>query len=448
MMASSPASVPAGSVLLLLLLCALCASLDSGYRSNADIERYLKEVNGKFPNITHVYNIGRSSQGVTLWVIAIGKHPQKHTIGIPEFRYVGNIHGNEVVSRELLLFLLDALVEGYGHEEEVTRLVDTVRIHLLPSLNPDGFASSMNGDCDSIIGRYNSNGKDLNRDFPDPLSLPSSAPRQPETVAAMQWALSEPFVLSGGLHGGAVVASYPYDNLRAGSPNSYSASPDNDVFVRVATVYASKHGSMYLGNQCGLNFPGGITNGANWYPLSGGMQDYSYVWGQCLEVTLEVSCCKFPPASSLPELWQENRAALIAYIKQAHLGVKGRVLDSNGNGVANAQVHVVGRANILPFNTTADGEYYRLLLPGQYTLQVIANGFQPFSVSLLLEDGTESYAATTRDLMLTQSNAVPAVIAKDGKAAAAAAGPCHPLFPIAAATTAALAPVLLARWHA
>lgn len=50
------------------------------------------------------------------------------------------------------------------------------------------------------------------------------------------------------------------------------------------------------------------------------MQDYNYIWAQCLELTLEVSCCKFPPVDELPGLWMENREALLAFIKQVHLG--------------------------------------------------------------------------------------------------------------------------------
>jgi hypothetical protein len=36
-------------------------------------------------------------------------------------------------------------------------------------------------------------------------------------------------------------------------------------------------------------FPdGGTTNGASWYPIYGSMQDWSYVVGHCLELTLEL----------------------------------------------------------------------------------------------------------------------------------------------------------------
>ncbi len=80
------------------------------------------------------------------------------------------------------------------------------------------------------VGRPNANGVDLNRNFPDQFhdgtdhdSLVRG--REAETLAAMKWIASNPFVLSGNLHGGSVVASYPFDDHPQATPwsNLYSA---------------------------------------------------------------------------------------------------------------------------------------------------------------------------------------------------------------------------------
>ena len=51
------------------------------------------------------------------------------------------------------------------------------------------------------------------------------------------------------------------------------------------------------------------------------------------------------------------------------VGVKGRVLGSSGP-LQGALVEVSDRLNRCPFTTNHNGEYYRLLLPGNYTFMV------------------------------------------------------------------------------
>lgn len=131
------------------------------------MERFLKELNANYPNITRLYSIGSSVQGRELYVMEIMKNPGKHSSEKPEVKYVGNMHGNEVVGREVLLLLLRYLCENYGTDERVTRLVETVRLHVLPSMNPDGYEISKEGDVYGIKGRANAKDVDLNRNFPD-----------------------------------------------------------------------------------------------------------------------------------------------------------------------------------------------------------------------------------------------------------------------------------------
>ena len=59
--------------------------------------------------------------------------------------------------------------------------------------------------------RYNANNQDLNRNFPD-FFIENTATTQQESEHLIDWLSENQFVLSATLHGGAVVANYPYDN--------------------------------------------------------------------------------------------------------------------------------------------------------------------------------------------------------------------------------------------
>lgn len=316
----------------------------------------------------------------------ISDNPGTHEPGEPEFKYIANMHGNEVTGRETLLYLMQYLCNNYATNGRVRELVDSTRIHLLPSMNPDGYSIAREGDYSGVIGRYNARHIDLNRNFPDRFGR-SHLTQQLETKAVVNWIHSYPFVLSANLHNGALVANYPYDNSIRGL-SIYTPSSDDDIFRQLALSYSKAHPTMHLGLLCegySESFTDGITNGAAWYNIDGGMQDYNYVNSNCFEITIEQHCYKYPPASMLEGIWEDNREALFRYMEQIHRGVKGFVVNATGSPISSAKVRVQGRSGFV--QTAVDGDYWRLLLPGDYRLRVEADGYYSEWTPVRVMDG-------------------------------------------------------------
>ena len=254
----------------------------------------------------------------------------------------------------------------------------------MPLMNPDGYTSG---------SRYNAQGRDLNRDFPDRVNDPNNTTtgRGTETRHVMNWAFGKSSVLSANFHGGALVVNYPYDS----DPNpwaNYSATPDDDLFIQQSLAYSSLNGPMYNSSQ----FNNGITNGVAWYLIYGGMQDWNYVWMGCNEVTIELSNNKWPNYSQIANLWNNNRDSMLAYMELCLEGVRGVVTDSQTGLPVDATVRVTG-INHDVFTDSDVGDYHRMLLPGTYSLQFSADGYDTQTISGI---SVGSGAATVVDVSL------------------------------------------------
>jgi len=278
----------------------------------------------------------------------------------------------------MCLFLIDLLLSSYGSDPELTGLVNEIDIWIMPLMNPDGFEAGT---------RYNANGVDLNRNFPEGSDGHANHTngRQPETAAIMNWTAAQSFTLSANFHAGALVVNYPFDDDNKGS--TYSPTPDEDLFVYISEQY-SMHNSPMWNNPA---FYHGITNGADWYSISGGMQDWHYRYMGDNEVTIELSNNKTPAYNLIGQYWNDNRESMIAYMKTCLLGVRGIVSDAISGAPVAATITVVGRDH--PIYSDPDvGDYHRMLLPGTYDLHFEAEGYQPVTI----EDVVVSAGPATR----------------------------------------------------
>lgn len=271
----------------------------ASYPSPEEIASEMKSITDKYPEISKMFSIGKSVKGRDLFVIKLSKD-----VGVnddrPEFKYIANMHGDEIVGRELMVRLVKDLLLNYGKDPVITNLLDRAQIYIMPSMNPDGAAASTRGNAKYV---------DLNRDFPDFSTSDNKDTvegRAPETQAVMNWQKTRKFVLSANFHGGAEVANYPWDTKQ-------DRFPQEALVKELCLEYASL--APYIGASTA--FKNGITNGFAWYEVNGGMQDWSIYYRKDLQITVEVSNTKWPEYSKVDYYYQQNKPALLKFIERA-----------------------------------------------------------------------------------------------------------------------------------
>ncbi|XP_029460064.1 adipocyte enhancer-binding protein 1 [Rhinatrema bivittatum] len=407
-------------------------NLDFRYHNYKDMRQLMKVVNEECPAITRIYNVGRSSRGLKIYAMEISDNPGDHETGEPEFRYTAGIHGNEVLGRELLLLLMQFMCKEYKDgNPRVMNLVQETRIHLVPSLNPDGYelASEMGSEFGNwALGHWTEEGYDIFQNFPDlntilwaaeerkwvPHKVPNhhipipehflaeDATVSVETRAIIAWMEKIPFVLGANFQGGEKMVSYPYDMARSSSENpeaeqqqqvvaavddyysdeeeklALTETPDHAIFRWLSVSYASAHHSMsdsFHGSCHAEDFTKGmgIVNGAKWRPISGSMNDFSYLHTNCLELSIYLGCDKFPHESELPEEWEHNKESMLSFMEQVHRGIKGVVTDQQGDPIANATITVAEIKHDV--KTASGGDFWRILNPGEYRVTAAADGY-------------------------------------------------------------------------
>ncbi|XP_049908582.1 adipocyte enhancer-binding protein 1 isoform X2 [Epinephelus moara] len=445
--------------------------LDFRHHNYKEMRQMMKVINEECPNITRIYNIGKSSQGLKMYAMEISDNPGEHETGEPEFRYTAGLHGNEALGRELLLLLMQFLCKEYNDENpRVRRLVDGVRIHLVPSLNPDAYelAFEMGSEMGNwALGHWTEEGYDIFQNFPDLNSIlwgaedrgwvPRIVPNHhiplpenflnsslgTETKAIIAWMERNPFVLGANLQGGEKLVAYPFDmqrppismtdsrrwrgnsemneetwaRIQRQNEGSLRETPDDAMFRWLAMSYAHSHLTMtetYRGSCHGddITAAQGIINRASWNPVVGSMNDFSYLHTNCFELSIFLGCDKFPHESELPLEWENNREALLSFMEQVNRGIKGVVRDVEGNQLSNATISVEGIRHDV--RTASGGDYWRLLNPGEYRVTAKADGYTPQTRLCMV--GYDS-GATSCSFTLAKSNwdRIKQIMALNGK---------------------------------
>uniref|UniRef100_UPI003752164B M14 family zinc carboxypeptidase n=1 Tax=Flavobacterium sp. TaxID=239 RepID=UPI003752164B len=395
------------------------AAWDTTWDAYPKYSEYVAKMNywaTTYPNLCTLQNIGATPNGRALYVLKISDNATSDETE-PEFFYSSSMHGDEITGYPTMLHFIDELLSNYGTNTEITNLVNGTELFICPLANPDGSYKTTGNDIMNSTGntatRGNAAGVDMNRNYPDFIGgiHPDGLAFQTETTAFLNFEQTRNFVLAANYHGGAEVVNFPWDTSNAATGSSAVSVHPQDAYFRYASrVYAEASqiadGNLnYMDDVYGTGQFVGTTNGAIWYTVKGGRQDYNNCFNHNKEVTIEVSTIKFPAAANLPFHWDRNRQALLNFVKEASYGIQGVVTDQSGFPI-HAKVYV---------NATSDGfgawvetsptkgDYHKVQIAGTYNVIFEAAGYATQTISVTITNGI----ATTLNVVMVPSTTIP-----------------------------------------
>ena len=281
------------------------------------------------PDIARLSVIGKSYEGRDIFAMEISTHLDDGTRP-PGVLFDGLTHGLEHLSLEMPIAIMGWLLDGYGNDPEITRLVRTRAIFIVFDVNPDGAAFDISG------GRFHewrknrqpgpggAIGTDLNRNYDDHwgcCGLVSSAPGNgyyrgpapfsaPETQAVRNYI--ERLVGPDGtqqiraaltFHDSGRLILWPYGYTTSAIPRDMSAD-DHAVFVALGRAMAKRNG--YTAEQASAL-----------YVDSGTERDWDFAAQGIFAFTVELGTGTYQRSAAVAAELARNRTAVLSFIDAA-----------------------------------------------------------------------------------------------------------------------------------
>lgn len=306
----------------------------------------------------------------------------------PAALITGMHHAREPIGNEICLFTIGKILEDYPDSAYAQRLVDSMDLHFVPLVNPEGWQyitdSSLiypwwrknlrdNGNNGGPINP-DSDGVDLNRNYDwrwavggssDPASWvyrgPSPASER-EIQALVDLSTQRRFVVGISYHSYGYIVLFPWEYQG-------QFTPDMETLNEIAQNIGIEIGDY------GAGLLGGSNMSSVWFYGQLGMYDF----------LIETAQSFIPPAESIAIETEKNfRGAVYLLNRSFYSGITGHVRDTLTLQPLQATVEVIGLTgdSIVPRNSDSlFGRFYRLLQNGTYTMRFSKPGYTAKIVS-------------------------------------------------------------------
>ena len=410
------------SVLFSVFLTGVRAQADpyAGYHSAESSYELIEFLAESFPSLVMLDTIGFSERLQNpIVAMRISDHPEIDE-DEPCVLFDGLHHAREPISMEVCLDLAEHLLTGYGTDERITTLVNETEIWIIPMINPDGWIYCYDNELTYPYWRKNlkdnngdfifspsHDGVDVNRNYDfnwstggnsdfSSITYRGSAPfSESEARAKRDLALREKPSIS--------ISYHTYGEIVIYSWSETPRAPDQRLMETLAGEIASRIPS---------------SDGAGTYnPRASDCQNgYSRCWmygvAGSLEFTVECATEFIPPGQAAQVIAESHLNAALFVIERVHgAGMEIHVKDAVTLEpvVASVSVEEYPEYGIEPRSTDPlFGRFDKLLLPGMYTLEVEAAGYEPRQLAdLAVREGEKTIVDVWLDPVSTSTAGYP-----------------------------------------
>ncbi|MBU1238724.1 succinylglutamate desuccinylase/aspartoacylase family protein [Myxococcota bacterium] len=319
--------------------------------------RRIMEITTGAQDVATVEVVGFTAEGLPMYAVLIAGEQSSE---LPVIRVTGAHHGNERISTEVALGILEWTLTAAGRS-----WLTSFRFHIIPVVNPEGYRDDR---------RFNSLDVDLNRDYgfgwesgqsTDPFS-------QNETRAMAFQSRLRPALFQIDFHSEATYVNTVFDYTPF-------ASSDEPLVLDFAYVYASAADLTAV-------------IGYDWYQATGSSQDFHYGMEGHFSYTIET----LEPSSPVGIVTQNMEAFAALLPTLASHSFCGRLTDAlTGEGVV-GRLALAGQGQ--PFLTDTHGFFCRFAPEGNQTISYYAPGY---------EAGTFDVTVPSVDFTMISLDAVP-----------------------------------------
>lgn len=358
------------------------------YHTVAQTWAKLDSLRWQYPAITRLDTCGYSHR----FRLPIPRFVISNNVGAREDEaaalLTGMTHAREPIGNEICLYTIQWILRNYPDSARARRYVDSMDLHFVPIVNPEGFKYITDS---SLVNpwwrknlRDNANnggpidpsydGVDLNRNFnwrwtsggsTDPANWTYRGPSpasESEIQALANWATQRKYVVGISYHSYGYQVMYPW---------SFSGryTPDDATLTEIAQNLASQ-----IGGYSPVRL-GGSNQSSVWFYGQLGMYDF----------LIETARSFIPSPESIAIESQKNFRGLTYLLDRSfRSGVTGHVRDSLTLEPLQATVEVTGLTGDSIVPRTSDslyGRYYRLLRNGSYTMRFSRTGYIPKTIA-------------------------------------------------------------------